>query len=306
MKKRVLSCVLAFLLFVLPCSFVLQEPVRATANAEVVDYNERVQVLDLPFSRFMIDNAGDFVFSYGIPYLVYEPYRRQVSVLDISLQGDVVNVFGNCPLSVGNITSVELEFAFIMTEDKSMVFDIPCVMWVQFYGFTQTYISSYEAMAVYDAPYYSTIYDFYDTNENNIMTVHLQYDTRYYQNEYVYFTDGYYVVDGGGYGVTGALCRWLPYNPYWDFGNGYNDGYDSGYANGQYNGYQQGFQAGVESVLDGNNEYTFMGLISAVVDAPVKALAGLFNFNVLGIDMFPFLTAILTMCIIIAVVKMVM
>lgn len=81
---------------------------------------------------------------------------------------------------------------------------------------------------------------------------------------------------------------------------GYDNGYGIGYGRGQSEGYNQGFSAGVASA----NDYTFLGLFGAVIDAPIKAFAGLFNFTVLGVDMAPFLLSLLTICIVIKIVHL--
>lgn len=76
-------------------------------------------------------------------------------------------------------------------------------------------------------------------------------------------------------------------------GTGNNESYNNGYDIGYDAGYNVGFNDGE---LNGTN-YSFMSLIGAVVDAPVKAFMGLFNFEVFGIDMRGFITGILTFCL---------
>ena len=50
------------------------------------------------------------------------------------------------------------------------------------------------------------------------------------------------------------------------------------------------------------NQYTFFNLISAVIDAPVKAFTGLLNFDVLGFNILGFITGLLTLGLIIWVI----
>ena len=76
-------------------------------------------------------------------------------------------------------------------------------------------------------------------------------------------------------------------------GTGSNESYNNGYDIGYDAGYNVGFNEGESS---GAN-YSFVSLIGAVVDAPVKAFMGLFNFEVFGIDMRGFITGILTFCL---------
>lgn len=84
------------------------------------------------------------------------------------------------------------------------------------------------------------------------------------------------------------------------YNNGYDNGYKVGYDKGNTIGYNSGYNKGVESA----NNYSFLGLIGAVVDAPVQALSGLLNFDLLGFNMFNFFTAILTASIIIFLVRL--
>lgn len=85
------------------------------------------------------------------------------------------------------------------------------------------------------------------------------------------------------------------------FANGKSQGYSDGYSSGKTAGYGQGYNAGVESA----NNYSFLGLLGAVVDAPVKAISGLLNFNLLGFNMASFFYAILTLALIIAIIRLV-
>ena len=99
------------------------------------------------------------------------------------------------------------------------------------------------------------------------------------------------------------------------------------------NGYDAGFNAGVKSVksqyesqLDavkesarqrgfaeaqamfdnGNTDYSFFGLISAVIDAPIKAVRGLLNFDILGVNMFAFVTSLFSLAVILMLIKFIL
>lgn len=78
------------------------------------------------------------------------------------------------------------------------------------------------------------------------------------------------------------------------YNNGYNAGYDLGFDRGQLKGGQEA------------NNYSFLGLIGAVVDAPVSILSSLFNFTFLGINLWSFITSLLTIALILFVVKIFM
>lgn len=77
---------------------------------------------------------------------------------------------------------------------------------------------------------------------------------------------------------------------------------DSNYQMGYNDGKEIGRIEGIESA----NEYSFMGLIGAVVDVPVRAFMSLFDIDILGINMKDFFFAVLSLALILAVIKWVM
>ena len=79
------------------------------------------------------------------------------------------------------------------------------------------------------------------------------------------------------------------------------DAYNIGYSDGKLDGYQFGYDDGV---ADGN-QYTFTSLITSVVDVPVKTFLGLFDFDLLGVNMASFFLSLLTLAAILAVVKII-
>lgn len=76
---------------------------------------------------------------------------------------------------------------------------------------------------------------------------------------------------------------------------GYKNGYDVGYQQGELEGFNQGAESA--------NNYTFLSLIGAVVDAPVSVFKTMFNFDLLGVNLKDFFLAILTFCGITLLVK---
>ncbi len=81
---------------------------------------------------------------------------------------------------------------------------------------------------------------------------------------------------------------------------GYDNGYSAGSRAGEVIGYNNGYQAGANA----SNSYTFFSLISAVIDAPVQAFMGLFNFELLGVNLAGFFTGLLTLAFIVSVVRL--
>lgn len=103
-----------------------------------------------------------------------------------------------------------------------------------------------------------------------------------------------------------------------DYDSGYKDGYNKArenqsglLANAESSGYHQGYSEGIQRA----NEYTFIGLLGSVVDAPLTAIfgkidpvtnervGGLFNVTILGVDMTAFFSALLSLMLIIAVIR---
>ena len=92
------------------------------------------------------------------------------------------------------------------------------------------------------------------------------------------------------------------------YGDGYytgnSEGLDAGYKDGYKNGELVGYQSGFNDGVNDSNQYTFMSLFGAVLDAPVSVFTSLFNFNILGINLFSLITGLFTLCVIIVIIKM--
>lgn len=98
------------------------------------------------------------------------------------------------------------------------------------------------------------------------------------------------------------------------YNEGFNAGYNKGYKEGKYFEYShvnpdsasyiEGKSIGYSAGINDSGNYTFFSLISSVVDVPIKALVGLLDFNLFGIDMSSLYLSLFTLCIIIAIVKM--
>lgn len=97
--------------------------------------------------------------------------------------------------------------------------------------------------------------------------------------------------------------------------NSYDSGFNAGQlsAKQQYesrlqaereNARQKGFAEAQKMFDNGNTDYSFFGLISAVIDAPIKAIRGLLNFNILGVNMFAFVTSLFSLAVVLMIVKL--
>ena len=87
---------------------------------------------------------------------------------------------------------------------------------------------------------------------------------------------------------------------------GYDHGYDTGHHDGQQSGYSQGYNAGYNKGAISGADYSFLGLIGAVVDAPINAFQGLLDFDILGVNMSSFVMAMFSLCFIFLLLKLVL
>lgn len=118
-----------------------------------------------------------------------------------------------------------------------------------------------------------------------------------------------------------ALTGYNPPDSYNDgYDKGYTDGYHQGYNDGEYSGdqsyYQDGWNDGYEvgesvgyqdGLTDGQNMDDQMNTIFAnifqVAMVPVNFFLGIFNFEIFGINISSFVTALLTIAVIIIIIK---
>lgn len=83
---------------------------------------------------------------------------------------------------------------------------------------------------------------------------------------------------------------------------GYESGYDVGYSSGKSQGYTEGYNKGTESA----SSFSFFSLISAIVDVPINAILSLFNFEIFGFNLQPLLTTVLTLCVALAIIRLIL
>lgn len=104
--------------------------------------------------------------------------------------------------------------------------------------------------------------------------------------------------------LTGSDGYQQGYDAGYNFGysRGTDFGYQSGLQTGRQLGYNNGYNDGVQSA----NQYTFLSLIGAVIDAPLTAFTSLLNFNILGFNMLNLITGLFTLAVIIFIVRLVL
>lgn len=81
----------------------------------------------------------------------------------------------------------------------------------------------------------------------------------------------------------------------------YNEGYHDGYEDGYDIGYADGYGDGVN--VDGTTATIFNGIMTIGL-TPINFFLGIFNFNILGINITGFVTALLSVCLVIIVLRL--
>lgn len=104
----------------------------------------------------------------------------------------------------------------------------------------------------------------------------------------------------------------------YEYQRGYSDGYGDGqstaisdfqssseYENILNSEYNRGKNIGLTEGRADASDYSFFSLISAVIDVPLNAFRSMFNFDLLGVNVYNLLTALLTTGLVLAILKMV-
>ncbi len=86
-----------------------------------------------------------------------------------------------------------------------------------------------------------------------------------------------------------------------NFNNGYQQGLTDGYKNGRADGYSAGLADGIKD----NTIFNIFNGILNIAMVPVNFFLGIFNFEILGINMAGFVSALLTISIIIFLLRMI-
>lgn len=83
---------------------------------------------------------------------------------------------------------------------------------------------------------------------------------------------------------------------------GFEDGKEQGYQDGFKTGKEQGYNQGYYDGLKDTEEYSFMNLLTAVVDAPVTVFVKLLDFEILGWNMSTVIISLLSVCLIVTLI----
>lgn len=236
----------------------------------------------------------------GISYDSY--HRTSNSVVKDNLLGNAIfpmNIFLSTP-------EIDRDFIAYVDIDCSKVIDNSIYLGVPVacaFEIVQDVNPDYKLFCLhyYDINNNSITFKFFinsppsvEDNFHNIYHhLNMPYRKYYFSNSYN-FTDNEYYDQGYDGGYRDGLNE--------GYNNGYAEGNDKGYNNGYNVGYNNGYSEGVEDT----NQYSFLNLVSATIDAPIKYFQSLFNFELLGVNLQGFLTGLFTLCVIVTIIKMVL
>lgn len=185
---------------------------------------------------------------------------------------------------LGNLLTPTLEMVSVEIGNYGTFenFNFPGVNDLTFSSFNSNYSNSniivYTDSAGWKYCYFIPVWTSYPDTE-----AYLSY-RKYYTPAYDFFTDNQIYQEG--------------------YNNGLNDNQENIYNNGYNTGFDDGFEDGKITGVVEANDYSFFSLFGAIFDAPVTLFTSLLNFNFLGINLWSFITSLLTLAIILFVVKL--
>lgn len=272
----------------------------------------------------------DIDFFQGL--VMYDPVEYYVYTAFIELRFEGTNEAPNLNVEhYDYFTDTEIPFSRIDLVSNNAELE---------YFYFHVYESNFESHFLYDSVYYDvryycdggeSIFDFVfyfiEDAENLTHTVHFDLTCssplQYWFSPHAYSviaTDDTNVPLGRYYSTVPYGESMYYYKEYrehlGDYDKGYKVGYENGlkapnqvqfnegYEQGRNDGYENGYQRGKADGLALADVATFEDLMSSVFDVPIRAFTSLFNFDILGVNMANFFLSILTLCIVLAVVKM--
>ena len=235
----------------------------------------------------------------------------------------------NCVNNYDNQLNVVMEFRYEGTIDFNSAYDKRINISYQ-YGSVYYYLNSqllYQNGFSYAAGF--TFYDFELSIDCDLSTLGIEVDFGYesydvafnvdYWADYIYdsadyetatLSTIYYIDEGEGTIFTRFLNSQMGYqlSSYTNFNDGFNygyaegdkDGYARGVEDGKKIGYGEGLQAGYE--VD-ETAFTIFNGILTIGMIPINFFLSIFNFNILGIDMSAFVSALLSVCIVVIIFR---
>ena len=251
---------------------------------------------------YYIDNVGgDYPYRFGY-YYVYTTSAQDVYRVDIYHTGSLGE--DNVKIQITYLKDNTTYDLFYSTYDTSYncFYFSNCLPSTDFIRFTYRMPS--------DAPL--TTY-YFSTSSLPSDTMRTQFMSLMTHNEAIQVNKSDTIDTFSSAYLFGYLSSFLGEGFIYD--TAYEDGYNSAKEDNQKQ-YNLGYENGYQIALANQGKYTFTGLLGAVVKAPITALIGEYNsdtgkregglltFELLGYDMSNFFMSLVSVCVIIAVIRL--
>lgn len=250
-------------------------------------------------------NFNDFYYDNSVPVLFsFELYSNYMTLYFKDLQSGNVDIVGNVEF-VLDVSTYSGVFYLSGTNYFKVFYTMNSSFDLSMLSSVGVRCIDYNNLGQYICP----TFDFTDINGNRFTFV-LWYSSGVATDggidssnikDYLYDSVYYYF---NGSALTGNVYYQQGYTAGEVAGS--SSGYDMGYAAGRRFGENVGYQNGYNAGASDANNYSFLSLIGAVVDAPMTAFTSLLNFDLLGFNMLSCITGILTIAIVIAIIRFVL
>lgn len=90
------------------------------------------------------------------------------------------------------------------------------------------------------------------------------------------------------------------------YGNNLDAVYETGLKAGLQRGEKIGYDKGKADGIRDSGQYSFFNLVASVIDVPINAILSLFNLEIFGVNLAPLMTALLTICVAVTIIKMIL
>lgn len=297
-----------------------------------------VSFYDEPIIEFRFQDYGQYS---GLGYFsLFEQYSTFGIDITGAFRFPYINVLNNyISFTIPEFVSRTV-YMLVYTTDSENWTPLTC------YRLNDVLLSDWSVVTSYDIPYSGDSVRQYKSRVASKFDIEFIIEdpsvNSYFQLIRMELPSGTYNLRGVSSSAVYSYCAGLWYGSVEsnDYNNGYNAGYDIGYnagvTSGKVQGYNDGYSAGVSAGesqafntvndtsasysagyskgVESAGNYTFMSLISSVIDAPIRAFfgytengvkhPGLFNLNILGYDMSAFVLSLFSACVIIMIIKL--
>lgn len=285
---------------------------------------------DLLYDYSLVSPAGTAIVQWGTTFKFWPVFGETSLPADNTVMYEGYTKFGSGVKTLGNevfydvSTTLSTEkkafYPTSLSAGKYVCFGLP-FNYVMTPNVTATYVFSTPVatkmmLGVYDSERKIVSFRAFLNNVSNVSFSAFDYRTSNSNDRIVF----YGLVDDLPADATDFLVPTAVDTLHITISAGQNS-YDSGFNAGQLsvkqqyesrlqaereNARQKGFAEAQKMFDNGNTDYSFFGLLSAVIDAPIKAVRGLLNFNILGVNMFAFVTSLFSLAVILMLIKFIL